>query len=224
MGTAILRGISKALLVTLLTLLGGVLWETMGLGGISVSSLVDIGLFLSCLIGGYRAGRDGGHWVLGGAAGAGYVGVSTLLLALFAPVSASGVVQVVAEGALLGALGGVIGGGRSGRRGWRTGQEYGTDYRQTGRELDYRYDSKQEGYSHEDMERKYRYEAAERDYRYGATEGDYGYDPSERDNRYDEVELDGNRERADSEHGYRNQDSDVHPWWEEEMGGIKRTG
>lgn len=170
MGTAILRGISTALLVTLLTLLGGVLWETMGLGGISVSSLVDIGLFLSCLIGGYRAGRDSGHWVLGGAAGAGYVGVSTLLLALFAPVSASGVVQVVAEGALLGALGGVIGGGmgspRSGRRGWQTGQEYGTDYRQTGKELDYRYDP---------SERDNRYDEAERDGNRERADSEHGY-------------------------------------------------
>lgn len=112
MGTIILRGISTALLVTVLTLLAGMLWIGMGMGGLNVNSLVDIGLVASCLIGGYRTGRESGQWILGGIVGAGYVGVSAALLALFLPLSSWGVIQVLGEGALLGVIAGAFGAGR----------------------------------------------------------------------------------------------------------------
>jgi len=122
MGTAILRGISTALLVTVLTLLAGMLWIGMGMGGLSVYSLVDIGLVSSCLIGGYRTGKESGHWILGGIAGAGYVSVSAVLLALFLPLSSWGVVQVLGEGTLLGMIAGAFGAGRGygSRSTWRS--------------------------------------------------------------------------------------------------------
>ena len=117
MGTAVLRGISAALLVTVLTLLAGLLWRATGLGGLSVSNLVDIGLLVSCLVGGYRAGQESGAWVLGGLAGAGYVGVAVLILALFLPVSSWGIMQVLAEGGVIGLIAGAFGAGsqRQGR-------------------------------------------------------------------------------------------------------------
>jgi len=120
MGTAILRGISTALLVTVLTLLAGMLWIGMGMGGLSSSGLVDIGLIASCLIGGYRTGRESGHWIMGGIAGAGYVTVSATLLALFLPLNGWGVVQVVGEGALLGIIAGVFGAVRGNSPGVRS--------------------------------------------------------------------------------------------------------
>lgn len=115
MGTAILRGISASLLVTVLTLMGGMLWTAMGFGGISVSGLVDIGLLLSCLIGGYRTGKESGVWILGGVTGAGYVAVGSLLLALFLPLRSIGVFQVMLEGGLAGLIAGAIGARGTGR-------------------------------------------------------------------------------------------------------------
>lgn len=113
MGIVVLRGISASLLVTVITLLTGMFWNAMGLGGISVSTLVDIGLLLSCLIGGYRTGRESRLWFLGGIAGAGFVGVGALLLALFVPLRADGVLQIMLEGTILGLIAGAVGAGRS---------------------------------------------------------------------------------------------------------------
>lgn len=109
MGTVVLRGISTALLVTVLTLLAGLLWNAMGFQVIGTANLVDIGLAASCLAGGYRAGKESGLWFLGGVAGAGYVAVGVIILALFAPVRTLGIMQVLAEGVILGAAAGVFG-------------------------------------------------------------------------------------------------------------------
>jgi len=109
MGTALLRGISLALLVTILTLLAGMLWTAMGMSGLSLTRLIDVGLLLSCLAGGYRSGKESGLWLVGGLAGAGYVALGAALLALFLPVSGWGAVQVLGEGTLIGLIAGAIG-------------------------------------------------------------------------------------------------------------------
>ncbi|SPF40144.1 conserved membrane hypothetical protein [Candidatus Desulfosporosinus infrequens] len=111
MGTYLLRGITTALLVTILTLFAGIVWGAMGLGGLSVSQLVDIGLLASCLVGGYRTANESGEWWMGGVTGAGYVTVGTLLLALFLPIRGWGFIQVLAEGATIGLVAGAIGAG-----------------------------------------------------------------------------------------------------------------
>lgn len=110
MGSYVLRGITTALLVTVLTLLAGIVWSSMGLGGLSISKLLDIGLLASCLIGGYRTAKESKVWFMGGVAGAGYVTVGTLLLALFLPIRGLGFVQVLAEGALIGLVAGAFAG------------------------------------------------------------------------------------------------------------------
>lgn len=113
MGSFILRGITTALLVTVLTLFAGIVWNIMDLGGLSLSLLLDIGLFASCLVGGYRTARESGEWLLGGIVGAGYVAVGTLLLALFLPIRGWGFLQVLAEGVIIGLVAGAIGAGGS---------------------------------------------------------------------------------------------------------------
>lgn len=114
MGSNVLRGITTALLVTVLTLFAGIIWGTMGLGGLSISQLVDIGLLASCLIGGYRTAKESREWFLGGVTGAGYVVVGTLLLALFLPIRGLGFIQVLVEGTLLGLVAGAFGAGHKG--------------------------------------------------------------------------------------------------------------
>ncbi|MGC7869961.1 TIGR04086 family membrane protein [Desulfosporosinus sp. SYSU MS00001] len=129
--SCVLRGITTALLVTLLTLVAGMLWGTMGLGGLSVSNLVDIGLLASCLIGGYRTSRESGEWIMGGITGFGYVTVGTLLLALFLPIRVWGFIQILGEGAILGIIAGAFGaGGSKGsvRSSW-SGGKANTNYR-----------------------------------------------------------------------------------------------
>jgi len=111
MGSSILRGITTALLVTVLTLFAGIVWGVMDLGGLSISRLLDIGLLASCLVGGYRTAKESGKWWLGGIVGAGYVTVGTLLLALFLPVRGWGFIQVLAEGAIIGLVAGAVGAG-----------------------------------------------------------------------------------------------------------------
>ena len=121
MGSSILRGITTALLVTVLTLFAGIVWGIMDLGGLSISRLLDIGLLASCLVGGYRTAKESGEWLLGGIVGAGYVTVGTLLLALFLPVRGWGFIQVLAEGAIIGLVAGAIGAGGakgSGMKAW----------------------------------------------------------------------------------------------------------
>ena len=105
----ILRGITTALLVTVLTLFAGIAWGVMGLGSLSISTLLDIGLLLSCFIGGYRTAKESGEWLTGGIVGAGYVTVGTLLLALFLPIRGLGFIQVLAEGAIIGLVAGAVG-------------------------------------------------------------------------------------------------------------------
>jgi len=115
MGSSVLRGISTALLVTVLTLFAGIVWGAVGLGGLSVSRLVDIGLLASCLVGGYRTGKESGQWLTGGVTGAGYVTLGTILLALFLPIQGWGFIQVLAEGAIIGLVAGAVGaGGKNG--------------------------------------------------------------------------------------------------------------
>lgn len=109
MGTYLLRGITTALLVTVLTLFAGIVWGAMGLGGLSTSRLLDIGLLASCLVGGYRTAKESSQWWMGGAIGAGFVIVGTLLLALFLPVRGWGFIQVLAEGVIIGLVAGAIG-------------------------------------------------------------------------------------------------------------------
>lgn len=123
MGPYVLKGITTALLVTVLTLFAGIVWGVMGLGGLSVSRLLDIGLLASCLIGGYRTAKESGVWLLGGVTGAGYVTVGTLLLALFLPIRGLGFVQILAEGVILGLVAGAIGAG--GTKGVIAGTRWG---------------------------------------------------------------------------------------------------
>lgn len=114
MGSYVLRGITTALLVTVLTLFVGILWGAMGLGGLSNSQLLDIGLLVSCLVGGYRTAKESNVWFMGGVAGAGYVIVGTLLLALFLPIRGLGFIQVLAEGTFIGLVAGAFGAGKKG--------------------------------------------------------------------------------------------------------------
>ncbi|EGW38430.1 TIGR04086 family membrane protein [Desulfosporosinus sp. OT] len=111
MGTCLLRGITTALMVTVLTLFAGIVWGAMGLGGLSTSRLLDIGLLASCLVGGYRSAKESGSWWMGGATGVGYVAVGTLLLALFLPIRLWGFIQVLGEGAIIGLIAGAVGAG-----------------------------------------------------------------------------------------------------------------
>lgn len=111
MGNSILKGLSAALLVTVITLLAGMLWTAMGLGGLTMSTLVDIGLIASCVAAGYRAGKESGQWILGGVSALGYVILCIVLLSLFLDVSSWGGIQVLAEGGLIGILAGAFGAG-----------------------------------------------------------------------------------------------------------------
>ena len=118
MGSSILKGITAALLVTVLTLFAGIVWVVMHLGGLTISQLLDIGLLASCLVGGFRAAKDSGEWLLGGIVGASYVTLGTLLLTFFLPVQGWGFIQVLGEGAIIGSVAGVVGaGGGKGLRG-----------------------------------------------------------------------------------------------------------
>ncbi|AET70617.1 hypothetical protein Desor_5233 [Desulfosporosinus orientis DSM 765] len=112
MGSNILKGITASLLVTFLTLLAGVIWSAMGLGGLSISQLLDVGLIVSCLVGGYRTAKASGSWLMAGTAGAGYVTVGTLLLALFLPIRGLGFIQVLGEGILISLVAGAFGAGK----------------------------------------------------------------------------------------------------------------
>lgn len=116
MGTIILRGISSGLLVTVLTLLAGMIWTVMGFGGLSLSTLVDLGLLISCVAGGYKSSKEAQNWLVGGIVGIGYVCVGILLLALFFPVNSLGVIQVLAEGGIIGLIAGAIGAGGAGKQ------------------------------------------------------------------------------------------------------------
>lgn len=113
-GTSILKGITASLLVTFLTLLAGVIWRGMGLGGLSISQLLDVGLIVSCLAGGYRTAKASGSWLMAGVAGAGFVTVGTLLLSLFLPIRGLGFVQVLGEGILISLVAGALGAGKKG--------------------------------------------------------------------------------------------------------------
>lgn len=108
---SILRGITTALLVTVVTLFAGIVWGALDLGGLSISILLDIGLLASCLVGGYRTAKESGEWLSGGIVGAGYVVVGTLLLALFFPIRGWGFIQILVEGAIIGLVAGAIGAG-----------------------------------------------------------------------------------------------------------------
>jgi len=111
MGAIILRGITTALLVTVLTLFAGIAWGVVGLGSLSISLLLDIGLLASCLVGGFRSAKESGEWLIGGIVGAGYVTVGTLLLAIFLPISGLGFIQILAEGIIIGLVAGAVGAG-----------------------------------------------------------------------------------------------------------------
>lgn len=126
MGNIILRGISSALVVTVITLLAGMLWSTMGYGGLNPSILVDIGVIASCAVAGYRSGKESGVWFWGGVAALGYVSLSIILVALFLPISGWGALQILAEGGVIGLLAGAFGTGgalakRTPRSGWGQG-------------------------------------------------------------------------------------------------------
>lgn len=115
MGSAVMKGITASLLVTVLTLLAGIIWSAMGFGGLSISQLLDVGLIASCLVGGYRTAKESGAWFMGGVAGAGFVTIGTLLLALFLPIRGLGFLQVLGEGALIGLAAGAFGAGKKSR-------------------------------------------------------------------------------------------------------------
>jgi putative membrane protein (TIGR04086 family) len=105
----VLKGISASFLVVALTLLAGVLWYSADTEWGNISGFVDVGLIVSCLVGGYRTGKESGGWFLGGIAGASFVALSAALMTLFLPVTLWGAAQVIAEGAVLGSLAGVLG-------------------------------------------------------------------------------------------------------------------
>lgn len=111
MGRYFLRGITTALLVTFITLFTSLVGGVIGLGGLNISQLLDIGLLASCLIGGFRSAKESGQWWMGGAVGAGYVTVGTLLLALFLPIRGWGFIQVLGEGTIIGLVIGAFGAG-----------------------------------------------------------------------------------------------------------------
>lgn len=115
MGDSILKGISAALVVTVVTLLAGLIWTALEMGGLSAATLVDIGLIASCIAAGYVTGRASGQWLLGGVSGLGYVLLCVVLVALFLELRAWGVIQVLAEGGLLGILSGAFGAGSGGK-------------------------------------------------------------------------------------------------------------
>jgi hypothetical protein len=109
--STILRGITIALLVTVLTLLTGIALSVLNLGSQSIIGLLDFGLLVSCLISGYWTAKASGKWWLGGIVGIGYVIVGTLLLALFLPIRGWGFIQVLAEGAAIGLVAGAVAAG-----------------------------------------------------------------------------------------------------------------
>lgn len=115
MGDSILKGISAALVVTVVTLLAGLIWTALEMGGLSTATLVDIGLIASCIAAGYVTGRASGQWILGGVSGLGYVLLCVVLVALFLELRAWGVIQVLAEGGLIGILSGAFGAGSGGK-------------------------------------------------------------------------------------------------------------
>lgn len=129
MGNSILRGMSTALLVTVITLLAGMFWTAMGLGGLTMSTLVDIGLIASCVTAGYKAGKVSGQWILGGVSALGYVILCIMLLSLFIKVSGWGAIQVLGEGGLIGILAGAFGagsvtGGNRPAGGWKSPRRF----------------------------------------------------------------------------------------------------
>ncbi|MDD2233841.1 MAG: TIGR04086 family membrane protein [Desulfitobacteriaceae bacterium] len=109
MGRAVLQGICTALLVTVLTLIAGIIWTSSGIGIVSISRIVDIGLLASCLMGGFRTGRQTNLWFTGTLVGIGYVIIGSMLLALFTPLRGTGFLQVLLTGALLGSVAGAFG-------------------------------------------------------------------------------------------------------------------
>jgi putative membrane protein (TIGR04086 family) len=111
MGRAVLQGICTALLVTALTLIAGIIWTSSGIGLVSISRIVDIGLLASCLIGGFRTGKQTNFWFSGTLVGIGYVTIGSILLALFTPIRGTGFLQVLLTGALLGSVAGAFGTG-----------------------------------------------------------------------------------------------------------------
>lgn len=114
MGSNILRGVSSALLVTVITLLGGMMWNASGYKGFNVTTLVDVGLIASCITAGYRTGKESKIWFAGGIAALIYVGLCIILAALFLPISGWGAAQILAEGGLIGILAGAFGAGKQG--------------------------------------------------------------------------------------------------------------
>jgi hypothetical protein len=119
MSRAVLQGICTALLVTALTLIAGIIWTSSGIGIVSISRVVDIGLLASCLIGGYRTGKHTDCWFSGTLVGIGYVTIGSLLLALFTPIRGTGFLQVLLIGALLGSVAGAFGTGGTYRKAYR---------------------------------------------------------------------------------------------------------
>lgn len=155
MGNSILKGMSAALLVTVITLLAGMLWTAMGLGGLTMSTLVDIGLIVSCVAAGYRAGKESGQWILGGVSALGYVILCIVLLSLFLDVSSWGGIQVLAEGGLIGILAGAFGAGSGAGKNhpagsWRSSGRFSTWGSDPYNRETYRRDSYAEWDSHVD--------------------------------------------------------------------------
>lgn len=132
MGSYVLRGVTTALLTTVVTLLAGVLWTFIGFEWMGVSRVLDIGLVISCFLGGYRTAKESNVWFMGGVTAAGYVIVGTLLLALFLPIRGFGFLQVLIEGVFLGLIAGAVGSGKrrsaSGVRNRRLGGYFSTAY------------------------------------------------------------------------------------------------
>ncbi|NMA69124.1 MAG: TIGR04086 family membrane protein [Desulfitobacterium sp.] len=116
MGDTILKGISVALLVTVITMVTGLVVSSMEWNGISTSTIVDIGLVISCFAAGFVSSRESGNWILGGIASLGYVSLCLVLIAIFLELRMWGVVQVLAEGILIGGLAGVFGASSSGNK------------------------------------------------------------------------------------------------------------
>ncbi|HHY27664.1 MAG TPA: TIGR04086 family membrane protein [Desulfitobacterium dehalogenans] len=209
MGNSILKGISAALGVTVITLFAGLIWTALEVGGLSTGTLVDIGLVASCIAAGYVTGRESGQWVLGGVSGLGYVLFCVILVALFLELRAWGVIQVLAEGGLIGILSGAFGAGSGGKSsrpaGWRNPNvsSWGNSYSSRG------------AYSSGEIYRgSYDYSRTYKD------EDDHGNDwddllGEDWEASYEEPAVKGNRARKESRWGEK-QKTDMDLWEEEQ--------
>ena len=222
MGIAVLRGISTALLITVLTLVAGILWSSTGLGVVTVSQLVDIGLLASCLIGGYRTGKETSNWIFGTLVGAGFVTIGSLLLALFTPVRRIGFLQVLIIGALLGSVAGAFGAGSLNRKvSYSSGTRRPPSYNSRSKNYDWQTVDEDEWTKVNDVPSKVTSIPTINELKYNLEEDDGGYVESYlKLNSFESPPSPNRDEEAKRYRGQLSQVSQVSqsssPWWEED--------